>query len=113
MTSILERLKSPTPIDLVRKRKVCKNPPIGKKKSSGVRGVNDLKSISPSQRQRVKEFFDQCLQVSNNKLFRIGCREELSIRKKVITNHIKSIKHKQGKNRLATKSAKEKPLLKP
>ena len=59
---------------------------------------------------RVKEFSDECLQVSNNKLFCTGCREELSIRKNVINNHIKSVKHKEGKKRLATKSAKEKTI---
>lgn len=77
--SILENLKSPTPSDFARKRKLRKNPPVGKKRSRGVRGVNDPKSITPSQ--RVKEFSDECLKVSNNKLFCTGSREELSIRK--------------------------------
>ena len=47
---------------------------------------------------------------TNNKLFCTGCREELFIRKNVIINHIKSVKHKEGKKRLATKSAKEKTI---
>ena len=33
MISILERLKSPTPSDFARKRKVRNNPPVGKKSS--------------------------------------------------------------------------------
>ena len=47
---------------------------------------------------------------TNNKLFCTGCREELSIRKNVIINHIYSVKHKERKKRLATKSAKEKTI---
>ena len=47
---------------------------------------------------------------TNNKLFCTGCRDKLSLRKNVIINHIKSIKHKEGKKRLATKNAKEKTI---
>ena len=43
-------------------------------------------------------------------MFCTGCREELSIRKNVIINDIKTVKHKERKKKLATKSAKEKTI---
>lgn len=105
VTSVLKRLKSPTPSNLTRKRKIRKNPPVGKKKSRGIKGANDPKSISPSE--RIRQFPDEYFKVSNKKLFCTACREELSLRKNILTNHVRSSKHKEGKKRLFTKSTKE------
>ena len=72
--SILDRLKSPTPSAVNRKRKVHVNPPpTGKRRARG-EGASEPKSVRPSQ--RVSEFSKEHLTVSNSKLFCTTCREE-------------------------------------
>ncbi len=70
--------------DLTRKRRVNCNPPVGRKKSRG-QGSSEPKSVSP--RDRVTEFPEEGLTVSNGKLFCSACREELSLRKNIVANH--------------------------
>ena len=53
------------------------------------------------------EFPDQSLTVVQGKLFCEACRETLSLKKCVLTQHIKSAKHATGKDRLASKQARE------
>ncbi len=65
-----------------------------------------------SASQRVSEFPQDCLTVSSSKLFCVACREELSLRKGVIANHVASTKHKNGKERLTLKEAKERDIAK-
>ena len=62
--------------------------------------------------QRVNEYPNEALTVSNNKLFCSGCCEELCIKKNSVKNHnnIISAKHKKGKKRLKQKIAREKDL---
>ena len=103
--SLLSRLKSPQLSELARKQKVCNNPPPkGAKRSKG-RNVGDLKSISPSE--RLKQFPEENFKITNNKLFCTACREPLSTKKRVIEGHIKSSKHVKGKEKLASKEARE------
>ena len=97
VTSLLSRLKAPQPSYLARKRKITTNPPLGKKRGRGS-AANDPKSVSPIE--RVKSYLNESFSVSNKKLFCLGCREELSVKKSTIELHIKSLKHVKGKERL-------------
>ncbi len=107
--SFVDRLRCPKPSELARKRKVaCNPPPRGKRKSYGGRGTSGPKSITP--RQRASEHPEECLTVSNKKLFCKACREELSLISSVINNHIKSAKHLAGKERLKSKEKSEQDI---
>ncbi len=105
--SYLDVLQAPTLSDLTRKRRVNCNPPVGRNKSRG-QGSSEPKSLSP--RDRVTEFPEEGLTVSNGKLFCSACREELSLRKNIVANHISSNKHKIGKEKLSSKIAQEKDI---
>ena len=94
--SILQSLKAPKASDLTRKRKVdCNPPPKGKRKARG-QGSSDPKTVSPGE--RVREFPDgEWLTVIGKgagKLFCTACREELSLRRNIVRNHLQSNKHK-------------------
>ena len=97
-------LRAPKPSDIARKRKTRVNPPKGKRRSCS-RGLCDPKFVTPSQ--RVKEHSGEELVVSNGKLFCQACREELSLKANIVKNHIKSGKHKYGKQKLKSKEARE------
>ncbi len=61
------------------------------------------------------EFPEEGLTVSNGKLFCSACREELSLRKNIVANHISSNKHKIGKEKIGkeklfSKIAQEKDI---
>ena len=106
ITSIFDKLRSPTPSDLSRKRKIQTNkPPVGKKRSKGGSTSSSLKSISP--KDRVSEFDGEALTVSVGKLFCTACREELSMKKSVVSNHVSSAKHRAAKIRLDKKQQHE------
>ena len=108
--SILDALRAPRLSELTRKRKVvCNPPPIGQRRSRGS-GASEPKTVSPLD--RVKEFPNECLTVTGKKLFCNACREELSLRKNIVTNHIASSKHKQGKEKLQHKEARERDIAK-
>ena len=72
------------------------------------RGSADPKSVTP--KQRASEFFDEKLTVSNGQLFCLACREELSLKRCVISCHIKSNKHAEGKEKLKVKEAGEQDI---
>ena len=73
---LLDKLHSPDPSELARKRKVSTNPPhVGQKRSKGGSACTVLKLVSPQD--RVREFADDSLCVSAGKLFCRSCREEL------------------------------------
>ena len=91
VVSLLGCLRAPTASDLARKRRVSTNPPLGTKRSKGS-SSSDPKSVSPAD--RVKQYPDQQLTVSAGKLFCRACREELSLKKSVVSHHTTSAKHK-------------------
>ena len=101
--NILDRLRAPRESDLARKRKVKANPPVSKKKCRTATG--EPKSVSPSE--RVQKYPNESLVLSGGSLFCSACREEVSLKSSIIFNHIKSAKHKAGKERLQQKQAKE------
>ena len=47
-----------------------------------------------------------------SRLFCKACREKLSLKKNIIVPHISSAKHETGKDRLASKEAKERDIAK-
>ena len=106
-SSLLDRLRSPQPSDLARKRHVKSNPPRGSWKGKG-KVTADPKSVSPSD--RVKAYPGENFIVSNKKLFCRGCREELALKKSIVENHIASFKHKRGKDRLESKTKYEREI---
>ena len=104
----MDKQKSPTSLDLARKRKLASNPPPnGVKRSKGI--VNhEPRSVSASQ--RVREFAGEHLFVLLGKLFCNACWETLSVKKSVLIQHVKSVKHATGKERLASKQARERNI---
>jgi hypothetical protein len=82
---------------MARKRQVdCNPPPCGKRKSRALR-THDPKTVAANQ--RVLQFPNEHLCVSNNKLFCSACREELSIKSSVVQNHVRSLKHTTSKKK--------------
>ena len=110
--SLLDKLRSPVPSVLARKRKVPTNPPpVGQKRSKGGSACTVLKSVSPQD--RVREFADDSLCVSAGKLFCRACREELSVKKSVVKNHGESMKHtcRSSKGRLKEKEKRDSDIV--
>ena len=95
--SLLSILRRPTSSDLCRKRIVRQNPPKGKKrKVSSSSCSTDPKSVTPAQ--RCSEFPGEFFGISAGKLFCHSCREELSLKRSIIKNHVASLKHKTSKS---------------
>ena len=82
VASIVSRLRSPTPSDLSRKRKVPSNPPKGTKKGKG--NVSS-EPLNVSIADRVREFPGEHLCRNLGKLFCNACREPISVKKSVIS----------------------------
>ena len=107
-SAFLLSLRQPTSSDFARTRQVLRNPPpVGKRRARG-HGAFDPISVTPSQ--RVKEFLNESLTVSNKWLFCNACREEVGLKSTVVRNHVRSNKHEMGKNRLARKDAVERDI---
>ena len=108
IVSVLDKLRCPASSELSRKRKIPLNPPpTGAKRSMG-KTVDEPKTITASA--RLKEFPNEHLRVNNKNLFCSACREILSLKKSVINLHIKSVKHANGKARLASRDKREKNI---
>ena len=104
--SLLDVLKAPQASDLTRNDS---NPPVGQKRSRG-QGSSEPKSVNA--KDRVNEFPDECLTVGRGgKLFCSACREELSPRKNIITNHITCKKHWTSKEKVRTSKAKDQTII--
>ena len=98
VSSLLEKLRSPTPSVLARKRAMSVNPPPkGKRTCRGSATASEPKSVSPSQ--RVKENPDQSLTVSNGKPFCKACREELGLKSSSVKSHVQSTKHQERQSK--------------
>ena len=51
-------------------------------------------------RKRVKEFPTEPFTVSHGQLFCSACREQLSLKRSILKNHVESLKHRNTKDRL-------------
>ena len=107
VATILNKLRCPAPSDLSRKRKISSNPPKGMKKGKGS-ASSEPSNVSISD--RVREFPGEHLCRNLGKLFCNACREPISVKKSVISQHIKSAKHEKGKARLARKEKREQSI---
>ena len=106
--SLLEVLKAPRKSDLARKRCIAHNLPHDGKRHKAPKRSHDPKGVSPAQ--RAKEFANECLTVSANKLFCTACREEVALKLSIIRGHIGSSKHAKGKARVHAKEVREKDI---
>ena len=107
VVSLLDRLKCATSADIARPRKIRTNPPKGKRPCRGAL-ESDPKGVSPSQ--RVREFATEPFTVSHGYLFCSACREQLSLKRSVLKNHVCSMKHKNSKERLSRKEMRERDI---
>ena len=108
VASLLDRLKSATAADIARPRKTKRNdPPRGKRRCKGAVS-SDPKGVTPQQ--RVREFTNESLTVSQVHLFCTACRERLSIKRSIIKNHVQSTKHKKSQQRLKNKETRERDI---
>ena len=100
----------PSPSELARKRRVVTNKVRrgGKRRHLTTSSSSEPKNVTPQQ--RVRQFPDEKLIVSNRKLFCRACREEVSLRSSSIRNHLKSEKHLDGKKKLAGREAREQDI---
>ena len=57
------------------------------------------KGVTP--RQQVKEFPTEPFTVCHGQLFCSACREQLSLKRSILKNHVESQKHRNSKDRLA------------
>lgn len=109
--SLMEVLKAPQMSSLSRKRKVASNPPpVGHRRKTRGSLSSDPKKVTAQQ--RVQEYSSEPFTVSAGKLFCNGCREELSLKRSSINNHVKCSKHKERKEKLATRDKREKDIAK-
>ena len=92
--SLLERLKALQQSVLSRKRVVRQNLGTSSSRKKKPSSSTDPKSVTPVA--RVREFPNQSLKVSAGKLFCSAYRE-VSLKRSIISNHVTSTKHKQGK----------------
>lgn len=77
-------------------------------KEKEIRGINPdgPKTVSPAY--CVKENPSECFEVRHGKLFCVACREEISLKKSMVRNYIYcGNKHKDAKDKLAKKEARE------
>ena len=61
--------------------------------------------------QRVREYYDEHLTVSSGKLFCEACREQLTLKKSSINNHVQSAKHKDRKVKLQEKEKRDQTIV--
>ena len=105
--SLFNRLHCQKPSELAHKRNIDHNPPPkGKKRSYCGGGTSGPKFVTPNQ--RISEHPGECVTVLNySMMFCRACREERSLIRWVINNHITSVKHQNGKKWLDAKKKSE------
>ena len=108
--SLLSRLRAPASSELSLKRKCASNPPSGKRRSRGSNYVTEPKSVKSEQ--RVRKYPKEPFVVSNGALFCCNCRQELCLQSSSVKNHIRSVKHRECKQKLEKKQAREKDIAK-
>lgn len=107
--SFLEVLKAAKPAEVSRKRKTYCNTHGGNRRKTQASLYLASEPRNVQTKQRLKKYQ---LDVSAGKLFCKVCREELSPKSSSLTNHIKSVKHQEGKRILARKKVREHDIAK-
>lgn len=110
IVNALTVLRAPRKSDLARKRKVKVN-----QQKQQTRNVRAKTSTAPnvSAASRIQEFPHEHLKDSaiyKGSIFCEACREEISVKRSTILNHIKAQKHQAGKERLSQKKQREQDL---
>ena len=89
VASLLDRLRSPTPADIARSRKIRSNqppgPPRGKRTCRGALASDPKGSYSEAAGERVP---DRAVTVSHGQLFCSACHEQLSLKRSILKNHV-------------------------
>ena len=65
-----------------------------------MKGRYSKATVNVKPDQHVKEYPHEHFTVSNGKLFCEACREQMSLKKSSLNNHIQSVKHKDRKIKL-------------
>ena len=107
--SLLNVLKAPRQSDLARKRKVVVNAQFKGKRPASGRSSKATVKIKPDQ--RIREYCDEHLTVSNGKLFCEACRGQLTLKKSSINSHVQSAKHKDRKVKLHEKEKRDQTIV--
>ena len=89
--SCLGRLHAPTKSEMARRRHVAFNPPHDGKRYKHPKRVSDPKSISPTVHE--KSYRNRCFVVPASRLFCTACREEPSVKARVLKLQVKCAKH--------------------
>ena len=71
--------------------------------------LRNPKDVSVAERAR--EFNDEMVTVSCGKLFCSVCREELSLKRSIIKNHVRSVKDSQRKKQVASNKSREREIM--
>ena len=111
LKNFFDSLRAPARSELMRERKVRVNAPphTGARKKAPTCTTNP-KGVSAAQ--RAKEFSGEMITVSAGRLFCSACREELSLKRSVVTNHVGSAKHVQQKKQLGKNQSRERDIAK-
>ena len=107
--TLLDRLQAPKRSELGHKRKVAINLPCNRTSRKAPKTYANPKKVNAQQRVRV--FPGQSLKVSAGKLFCIACHEEVCLKKSIISCHMTSVKHINGKMKPADKVKREKDIV--
>lgn len=109
VVSLLDRLKPPNGSDFSRKRKINVNRGgEGGNRQSVSRNEEPNHAPQVSAKKRLEEFSKESFKVvSNTVLFCQACKEEISVKKSVITGHIASKQHSTNKEKLAKAKERE------
>ena len=110
VVNALTLLRAPRKSDLARKRKVNVNP-----RKHQTRIVHAKTSTAPnvSVAVRIQEFPQECFKdtaIGKGAFFCEACREEISVKRSTIINHINTHKNLSGKEKLHQKAKRERDL---
>ena len=105
VASLLDRLRSPSPTDFARSRKIRSNqppgPPRGKRTCRGALASDPNGRYSEATGERVPDRAAEPFTVCHGQLFCSACHEQLSLKRSIVKNHVESLKHRNSKDRLA------------
>ena len=96
--SLLDTLQSPRPSNLARKQKIHTNPPsVGKKRSQAgtIACKHNPKIVTPLH--MACKFLCEHLAALGGNNFCKACRECLALKRNVVVNHVKCVKHQRSK----------------
>ena len=103
--SLLSWLWTPIASEITQKRKLGVNAPPHTGARKKLACASDPKGVSIAERAR--DFSDDMVTVLCGKVFCSVCREELSLKRSIIKNHVRSVKHAQWKKQVASNKSRD------